>query len=102
MQWDHGAPGVLGSLTLAASVYATDEAESAEKYMASAKLAADCVWERGLVVKGLMLCHGISGNTYMQLLMHKATKDDKYLYRALQFQRYVSKVCRCRCAGLGA
>mmetsp|Transcript_90085 Transcript_90085/g.257602 ORF Transcript_90085/g.257602 Transcript_90085/m.257602 type:complete len:471 (+) Transcript_90085:114-1526(+) len=91
VQWDHGAPGVLGSLTLAASVYATDEAESAEKYMASARLAADCVWERGLVVKGLMLCHGISGNTYMQLLMHKATKDDKYLYRALQFQRYVSK-----------
>mmetsp|Transcript_22175 Transcript_22175/g.39669 ORF Transcript_22175/g.39669 Transcript_22175/m.39669 type:complete len:93 (-) Transcript_22175:125-403(-) len=38
-----------------------------------------------------MLCHGISGNTYMQLIMHKATTNDKYLYRALQFQRFVSQ-----------
>ena len=56
-----GAPGVLGCLTLAANVYAEDDAAAAERYTASASLAADCVWERGLVTKGLMLCHGISG-----------------------------------------
>ena len=59
--------------------------------MDSAKLAADCTWERGLLTKGLMLCHGITGNTYMQIYMYKQTKDEKYLYRALSFQEFVSQ-----------
>jgi hypothetical protein len=27
-------------------------------WVESTQLAADCTWERGLLVKGLMLCHG--------------------------------------------
>jgi hypothetical protein len=83
VQWDHGAPGVLGTLVKAASVLGDS------KYMDSARLAADCVWERGLLYKGLELCHGISGNTYMQIIMHKSTSEDKYMHRALQFQEFV-------------
>jgi hypothetical protein len=85
VQWDHGAPGVLGCMSKAASVLKNST------YMDSAKLAADCTWERGLVTKGLMLCHGITGNTYMQIYLYKVTKDVKYLYRALQFQEFVSQ-----------
>lgn len=83
VQWDHGAPGVLGALVKAAKVLKED------KYFDSAQRAADCVWERGLLYKGLELCHGIVGNTYMQIFMYKYTSDDKYMYRALQFQEFV-------------
>ena len=60
-------------------------------YMDSAMLAADCTWERGLVTKGLMLCHGIMGNTYMQIYLYKISKDIKYMDRALKFQEFVSQ-----------
>lgn len=86
VQWDHGAPGVLGALVKASKVL------NDSKYLDSARLAADCVWERGLLYKGLELCHGIVGNTYMQIFMHKYTKDEKYMYRALQFQEFVSSM----------
>ena len=83
VQWDHGAPGVLGALVKAAHVLQEDT------YLDSAHRAADCVWERGLLYKGLQLCHGIVGNTYMQIFMYKYTAEEKYMYRALQFQEFV-------------
>ena len=85
VQWDHGAPGVMGVL---AKAWIQFENSS---YLESVKLAADCTWERGLLNKGLQLCHGITGNTYMQIYVHKLTKDDKYMYRALSFQEFISK-----------
>ena len=76
-----------------------------ESYLQAAERAADCVWyifssaisnqtspflrKRGLVVKGLMLCHGITGNTYMQIYLGKHTGNPKYIWRALQFQRFI-------------
>jgi len=83
VQWDHGAPGVQGALIKAAKVLDNSS------YEASARLAADCTWQRGLLYKGLELCHGIVGNTYMQLYMHKMTADPKFLYRAYSFQQFV-------------
>merc|ERR1712000_517930 len=53
--------------------------------------AMEVVWSRGLLTKGLMLCHGIGGNIYMQLLAAKLTGEKRYLHRALQFARYVAK-----------
>ena len=85
VQWDHGAPGVLGALAKA-SIVLNDP-----KYMNSAYLAADCAWERGLVTKGLMLCHGITGNTYMQIYLYKMSKNPKYMDRAIKFQQFVSQ-----------
>lgn len=85
VQWDHGAPGVMGCLAKAAGVLG----EQGSKYADSARKAADCTWKRGLLYKGLMLCHGITGNTYMQLYMYNALGDSTYLYRALQFQEFV-------------
>lgn len=136
VQWDHGAPGVMSVLAEAALVYGTAAAAQAQEqaqdqkldqkeaeqgdgdeysscpncaaYVDSALKAADCTWERGLLVKGLMLCHGISGNTYMQLRLSNlitslagqapgllppdqdpAQLANKFVWRALQFQRYV-------------
>eukprot|EP01090_Pellita_catalonica_P005836 TRINITY_DN16057_c0_g1_i1.p1 TRINITY_DN16057_c0_g1~~TRINITY_DN16057_c0_g1_i1.p1 ORF type:complete len:466 (-),score=43.48 TRINITY_DN16057_c0_g1_i1:35-1432(-) len=83
VQWCHGAPGFMPVLTKAWAVF------NDTKYLASAERAADCVWERGLLTKGLMLGHGISGNTYMFLNMYKLTQNKKYLYRAIKFQEYV-------------
>lgn len=84
IQWDHGAPGVLGALVKAANLF------SSKEYLESAMRAADCTWERGLLYKGLELCHGISGNTYMQIYMYSMTQNATYLYRALQFQEFVA------------
>ena len=60
-----------------------------DSFMQSAIRAQDCIWNRGILSKGLMQCHGITGNTYMMLDMYQGTKNNTYLYRALQFQEFV-------------
>jgi len=84
VQWDHGAPGVMCALGKAAQL------GLGSAYLDSARKAADCVWDRGILTKGLMLCHGITGNTYMQAHLYAQTGDLKYLYRALAFQSFLS------------
>jgi hypothetical protein len=51
------------------------------------------VWQRGLVRKGLGLCHGICGNGYAFLSAYRATHDESYLQKALAFAHFASKVC---------
>mmetsp|Transcript_115705 Transcript_115705/g.338420 ORF Transcript_115705/g.338420 Transcript_115705/m.338420 type:complete len:496 (-) Transcript_115705:55-1542(-) len=87
VQWDHGAPGVSATLLVASKAIP----EASDKWVASATKALDVVWKRGLLTKGLMLCHGIGGNIYMQLLAAKLTGKKMYLHRALQFVRFVSE-----------
>ena len=55
MQWDHGSPGVSAGLFAAARVFGD------ASYLAAAMRAQDDAWRRGILTKGLMLCHGISG-----------------------------------------
>ena len=109
IQWDHGAPGV------SAALLAGWRAFGEQRYRAAAEKALDCTWRRGLVLKGLMNCHGIGGNTWsaaaasrtrpcppahrlrghtfpasaVQLYAASVTSDAKYLYRALSFQQTV-------------
>lgn len=85
VQWDHGAPGVMGALVQGWKML------NNATYLTSAQKAADCTWERGIVTKGLMLCHGITGNSYMQLYLYKITGDKQYLYRGIAFQEFVSQ-----------
>eukprot|EP01124_Arcella_intermedia_P011524 TRINITY_DN1791_c0_g1_i4.p1 TRINITY_DN1791_c0_g1~~TRINITY_DN1791_c0_g1_i4.p1 ORF type:complete len:543 (-),score=96.58 TRINITY_DN1791_c0_g1_i4:30-1658(-) len=82
VQWCHGAPGFMPVLTLGYLAFGK------EAYLNSAARAADHVWTEGILTKGLMLCHGVSGNTYMFLFMYEKTKDPKYLYRAIKFQEF--------------
>ena len=51
--------------------------------------AGEVLWSRGLLTKGLMLGHGISGNTYMTLLLYQKTRLAKYAYRAIKMQEFV-------------
>jgi len=85
IQWDHGAPGVSAALLAGW----TSGVGNSTLYLAAAKRALEVTWERGLLFKGLMSCHGIGGNTWMQLYAAKLTGDAKYAYRALAFQRTV-------------
>ena len=55
-------------------------------YLASAERALDVTWRRGLIFKGLMNCHGLGGNTWMQTHAYKMTGNATYLYRAIAFQ----------------
>lgn len=79
VHWCHGAPGGVYLMIKAYTEFKD------EVYLTSAQNASDTIWERGLLQKGYGLCHGVSGNGYGFLAMHKLTKDPKYLYRALSF-----------------
>jgi len=86
VQWDHGAPGVAAMLLRAHAAF------GAPRYKQAALRALQLTWERGLLTKGLMTCHGIGGNTWMQLYAGKLlgpAEGAKYIYRALEFQRQV-------------
>lgn len=89
VQWDHGAPGVSAMLLVA--IAALPEEAVAGAWQDSATKALEVVWSRGLLTKGLMLCHGIGGNIYMQLFAAKMTGETKYVHRALQFVRFIAK-----------
>jgi len=65
VQWCHGAAGWVPALLRAAQASAGDAA----RYRAAAAAAADVVWARGVLTKGVGLCHGIGGNGYVLLLL---------------------------------
>ncbi|KAJ3330810.1 hypothetical protein HDU76_004778, partial [Blyttiomyces sp. JEL0837] len=50
-----------------------------------AKSAAEVVWQRGLLRKGVGLCHGISGNAFAFLALYKHTKNPIDYDRAYKF-----------------
>ena len=69
VHWCHGATGHILLLAKAHEVY-DDKAYQDQ----AVRLARDVVWERGLLLKGVGLCHGISGSTYA--LMAAARGND--------------------------
>ncbi|XP_062505180.1 glutathione S-transferase LANCL1-like isoform X3 [Corticium candelabrum] len=79
VHWCHGAPGFVSLFTKANECYGD------VKYKEAALAAARCVWHRGLLRKGIPLCHGISGNAYAFFNLYRATKDLEHKYRALKF-----------------
>ncbi|CAE7653138.1 Lancl2, partial [Symbiodinium microadriaticum] len=68
VQWCHGAPGLVHLLCLAAETFP----HRTEWCLQRAEIACECVWERGLLKKGLGLCHGISGNAYCFVAIARA------------------------------
>ncbi|KAF1742729.1 hypothetical protein MXB_284, partial [Myxobolus squamalis] len=70
-QWCHGAPGAI---YLAIRTY---------KYYEIASKIANVIWKRGLLRKGIGLCHGVAGNGYSFLSIYNAKGEIKYLYYAL-------------------
>lgn len=75
VHWCHGAPGIALTLVKAAEVFGDRE------FLNAAVDAAEVVWNRGLL-KRVGMCHGISGNAYVFLLLYQLTGSVEYLYRA--------------------
>ncbi|KAJ3026007.1 UNVERIFIED_CONTAM: hypothetical protein HDU68_006342 [Siphonaria sp. JEL0065] len=84
MHWCHGAPG-LGILFVAAAYRFPD---THPQYMIAALSAGEITWERGLLKKGVGLCHGVAGNGYLFLYLHKVTGDAKWFQRAACFAEF--------------
>ncbi|CAN1159859.1 LanC-like protein GCR2 [Linum perenne] len=78
VHWCHGAPGVALTLVKAAEVFGDQE------FLQAAIDAGELVWRRGLL-RRVGICHGISGNTYVFLSLHRLTGDPKYLQQAKAF-----------------
>lgn len=83
VQWCHGGPGFVPVLAEGYLRFKDD------RYLNSMQRATNNMWEKGLLTKGMMLCHGIMGNTYMFLYAYRITSDPVYLYRASKFQEFV-------------
>lgn len=60
-----------------------------QKYLVACERAAEVIWRKGLLTKGPGLCHGVAGNGYALLNMHRLTNDPKHLYRAIQFAHFL-------------
>ncbi len=91
VHWCHGAPGVVFLFTQAEKVLNKNNREGgkeAGRYLAVAERAGEAIWQRGLLKKGPGICHGISGNAFALLKLYKETKDEKWLYRAIQFAEF--------------
>ncbi|XP_017885838.1 lanC-like protein 2 isoform X2 [Ceratina calcarata] len=82
IHWCHGAPGMTMLFCLAYKIYQD------ESYLQIALQCGEVIWARGLLKKGLGICHGVAGNAYSFLSLYQQTKDIKHLYRACQFAEW--------------
>lgn len=68
--------------------------EDASEFWQAAVEAGEVVWQRGLL-RRLGLCHGISGNAYVFLSLHRGMggrqEKQQHLFRAKQFASFLCK-----------
>lgn len=76
VQWCHGAPGMITSLSAA-----LDDDESDRLLRAGGELT----WKAGPLAKGGGLCHGTAGNGFAFLELFRRTGDEQWLDRARHF-----------------
>eukprot|EP00927_Polykrikos_kofoidii_P071425 TRINITY_DN67688_c0_g1_i1.p1 TRINITY_DN67688_c0_g1~~TRINITY_DN67688_c0_g1_i1.p1 ORF type:complete len:446 (+),score=31.65 TRINITY_DN67688_c0_g1_i1:184-1338(+) len=81
VHWCHGAAG-LPALFSAAAVSLGD---ADGRLQTAALQAGEVIWERGVILKGNGLCHGISGNAYAFLTLYRHLGDSAQLSRATAF-----------------
>lgn len=90
VQWCHGAPGHVLLLVRASQVFP----QQRQQYLQQAKTLCDAgLVPRGLLRKGLGLCHGIAGNAYCFLAVYRAsdvlpTVKGDVLQKAHAFARF--------------
>ncbi|KAK9840144.1 hypothetical protein WJX74_004162 [Apatococcus lobatus] len=93
VQWCHGAPGLTQLLAeMCQSRWQPlfgDELQARAR--ATAERAGNTIWERGLLTKGLGLCHGISGNAYALSAAARAGDDQQMHHSALQFGLFMAE-----------
>lgn len=59
-----------------------------ESYLKAALHCGEVVWERGLLLKGYSVCHGVAGNGYTFLQLYRLTQDNMHLHRAAIFAEW--------------
>lgn len=69
VHWCHGAPGFILLLVQAFMI-----SNNLEYLTIAESIGENVVWPRGLLRKGVGLCHGISGNAYAFLALYRALK----------------------------
>ena len=67
MHWCHGAASLPSLLGTAAGVVGDADGS----LLKAAQESCDVVWERGLILKGAGLCHGVCGNAYAFLSLRQ-------------------------------
>lgn len=83
VHWCHGAPGHVLLLVKASSVFGNPV------YLERAKeIGENVLMQRGILRKGVGLCHGISGNAYALLSIGRATEDPKWIQQAKAFAQF--------------
>ncbi len=76
VQWCHGSPGMIASLS---GLPADDETD---RLLAA---GGELTWRAGPLTKGVGLCHGTAGNAYAFLALHARLGDERWLHRARMF-----------------
>ena len=59
-----------------------------KRYLDAALACGEVVWQRGLLLKGYSLCHGVSGNAYTFLQLYRLDTNPVHLYRAIKFAEW--------------
>ena len=90
VHWCHGAPGwILVFIHPFFQNYSfslpTQTSPKCLTGLEIAKKMGNCVWKKGLLKKGLSLCHGIGGNGLALKSLYNVTRDEIWLKRAYCF-----------------
>ena len=83
VHWCHGAVGHVLLLLQAARIFQNDQATCVKYRDMACEIANNVIWPRGLLRKGVGLCHGISGNAYTLLALSEL--DDSFRTKAQCF-----------------
>ncbi len=62
--------------------------QTVRRTLQSAIRCGKVIWEKGLLVKGPGICHGIAGNAYAFILLYRLTGLRKYIYKANKFAAF--------------
>jgi len=92
VQWCHGAPGFINVFLEGSLLFASSDSAAATNYKLAGLRAMNSTWDRGLLVKGSMYCHGIGGNInmlweagYLLQKMSETELSNQAAWRAKQF-----------------
>lgn len=89
VQWCDGAPGIIHVFIRASKLFETVDKTTPNRYLVAAYRCSDYIWRYGLLRKGPGLCHGVSGNGYAFIALHRLTGDKDQLRRARLFAAVV-------------
>lgn len=87
VHWCHGAPGHILLLTKAYELYSSDNPDESSYLQMAQTISQKVIYPRGLLRKGVGLCHGIAGNAYTFLSIHRASKKRKQKQQLQQVRR---------------